>query len=114
MQPARVLRRAHSLDRVPCGEDRNFGTPETLNLSLAGFPFREVAVGLVRKVEGRLEMLLDLLDSAQIGVDRVAALRLLGGPAACQDEHREENYTAERSAHNGYLRSTTVETLPSR
>jgi hypothetical protein len=69
VQPARVLRRAHSLDRVPCGEDRNLGTPETLNLSLAGFPFREVAVGLVRKVEGRLEMLLDLLDSAQIGVD---------------------------------------------
>ena len=59
-------------------------------------------------------MLLDLLDSAKIGVDRVPALRLGRGPASCQDEYREEDYTAERSAHDGYLRSTTVETLPSR
>ena len=91
VQLARVFGRAHGLDRVPCGEDRHFGSLEALNLSLAGFPFREVTVGLVRKVEGRLEMLLDLLDPAQVSVDRVAALRLLRGAAAGEDEYREED-----------------------
>jgi hypothetical protein len=61
--------------------------------------FREVAVGVVRELEGRRESVLDGLHAIEIVVDCVTPLFLLGEPASGEDERGEENEKPGRSAH---------------